>query len=384
MKVFGGGKLLVRGIEPAAEQASSGLKATGKTSVALNPDSPPFGLRPRSVAHPSFHFRAKRGESGLRPTMQIDGIPPPTPPSVNLKNELTINRPYGFRRKEASMERAPRNKRIPGISRILIQKRDKEIILAVHENRFLRRDQIEKLFFAGSSTSACNQRLMKLYQHKFLDRLFLPIGFGSNQAVYALDRLGAEVVAANLGISPSQVNWKRKHNKVEYFFLEHTVGVSEVHVSLQIALRERANVDLLFWKREAFLPKDKVQDPEHPENRLPVYPDAFFGLQLEDGKSFFFIEVDMATEPLGRFRKKLVAYQQYWKSGQYRERYNYRNFRVLTVTTGPERMNNLLKVADSVGARNMFVFTVAELIPKDILGPIWFKPNSLNPTTILD
>jgi len=282
------------------------------------------------------------------------------------------------------MERTPRNKRIPGMPRILIQKRDKEIILAVYENRFLKRDQIERLFFAGASTSACNQRLMKLYQHKFLDRLFLPIGIGSSQAVYAIDRLGAEVVASHFGINKCQVNWRRRHNKVEFFFLDHTVGVSEVNVSLQVALRDKTDAKLLFWKREAFLPKDKVQDPEHYESKLPVYPDAFFGLGLKNGKSFFFVEVDMATEPLNRFRKKLVAYQQYWKTGAYQERYNYRNYRVLTVTTGPERLNNLLKIADSLGARNMFLFTTEELVSKDILGAIWFKPNSMNPITILD
>lgn len=88
------------------------------------------------------------------------------------------------------MQKIPRNRQTVGVPRILLQKRDKEIILAVYENRFLKRDQIERLFFAGSTRSACNQRLAKLYQHKFLDRIFLPIaGLVSSQATYALGKL---------------------------------------------------------------------------------------------------------------------------------------------------------------------------------------------------
>lgn len=204
-------------------------------------------------------------------------------------------------------------------------------------------------------------------------------------ALFIGDRsLGVEVVASTLGVGPREIKWKRRDNQVEFFFLEHTVGVSEVNVQLQLALKARDGIELLFWKRESFLPKEKVQDPDHPENRLPLIPDAFFGLEREVGKSFFFVEVDRGTETLERFRKKLIAYQVYWKTGQYQERYNYRNFRVLTVTSGPERLNNLLRVAESVGARNMFLFTVSDLVTVDILGAIWYRPSSLNSTNILD
>lgn len=131
------------------------------------------------------------------------------------------------------MTRTPRNRRIPGIGRIIITPRDREIILAVYENRFLRRDQIERLFF--STTSACNQRLMPLYQHRFLDRLFLPVDIGSSQAAYGIDRLGAEVVARHLAVNPGQIQWRKKHNRVEFFFLEHVLAVAEINVLLQVS-----------------------------------------------------------------------------------------------------------------------------------------------------
>lgn len=282
------------------------------------------------------------------------------------------------------MEKIPRHKRTKDFQRMVLQARDIGIVLAVYENRFLRRDQIEKLFF--KTTPTCNQRLQKLYQHKFLDRIFQPVDFGSSQAVYALDSVGAEVVAAKIGVAKRQINWTRRHNQIEYLFLAHTLAVSELRVGLELALRfrEESDVKLIFWKREGLLPREKVQDPENPEKKLSVIPDAFFGLETDRGKLFFFVEVDMGTETLDRFRTKIVAYREYWKSGKFSDRYTYRNFRVLTVTNGVQRLNNLIATADKTGAKNMFLFTVDKLASSDILGDSWYRPNSLDPISILD
>ncbi len=280
--------------------------------------------------------------------------------------------------------KTPRHKRTKDFRRIALTGRDIAIMVSVYENRFLRRDQIERLFFG--TTAKCNRRLQALYQHQFLDRLYLPVEFGSSQAVYALDNRGAEVVARYLGVSRNQINWTRRHNRIENLFMEHTLGVSEVHVSLEVALRlrEEQDVQLLFWKREAFLPREKIVMPDNPEKKLSVIPDAFFGLQVPQGKCYFFVEVDMGTETLDRFRTKIIAYREYWKSGAFNNRYNYHNFRVLTVTNGAKRLNNLIQVAANVGTKNMFLFTVQELASSDFLGASWYKPQSLDPVSILD
>jgi hypothetical protein len=278
--------------------------------------------------------------------------------------------------------RVPRNKRVSGFPRMVLTERDKQIVRSVHENRFLKRDQIERLFF--TTTTATNGRLLKLYQHHFLDRLYLPVDVGSSQAVYALDRAGVDLVASELGVPKSHISWRRKHNRVEFFFLEHTVGVAELNVALQVALHKREDIELLFWRREVFLPREKVQDPEDWEGRIHLLPDAFFGLALPHGRSFFFVEVDMGTETLERYRRKVVAYQQYWRSGAYHERYGYKNFRVLTIAEGAERLGNLIRVAGGEGAKNMFLFATSRDVSSRVPEPIWFKPNTQHPITILD
>ena len=93
--------------------------------------------------------------------------------------------------------------------------RDVLIILSVYENRFLRRDQIQRLHFANASITACCVRLKKLYENRFLDRVGRPAASVKSQAVYALDKRGADVVAAALEIERQKVRWSRVGNRVE-------------------------------------------------------------------------------------------------------------------------------------------------------------------------
>jgi|Deesub1362A_J573_1020465.scaffolds.fasta_scaffold01835_1 hypothetical protein len=268
-------------------------------------------------------------------------------------------------------KRIPRNRRVKEAPSMVLTERDKKVILLVYENRFLRRDQIQKLFFP--STQTCNQRLMKLYQHRFLERIFKPVSFGQSQAVYALDKRGKDIVARELGLE--NIKWSKSKNRVELFFLEHTLAVNDFKVNLLLFLRERRDVKLLFFKHEWEDLKDRVSDPRGKRPYLPVTPDAFFGIETERGKAYFFLEADRGTQTLKRFREKIVAYRQYWKEGKYQERHGFKNFRVLTVTTSKKRLLNLLSLAEKEGARTMFLFTTEDCITSDFLSsPIWLAP----------
>jgi len=281
------------------------------------------------------------------------------------------------------MKKIPRNKRIKQAPRMILQNRDEEIILSVYENRFLRRDQIERLFFGN--TASCNQRLMKLYQNKYLDRLFQPVSFGSTQAVYGLDKRGADIVALELGVDRSEIHWKRRDNRVEFLFLEHTLDIAEFRLSLEQAIQKDRTANILFWQREGKELQDRVKDPKGNSNYLPINPDAFFGIRSQEGKSFYFVEIDMGTESNQRFRSKITAYKQYWKTKKYQEKYNFNSFRVLTVTTTEKRLNNLLTKTGEAGGKNMFLFTTKASINRDmILGDIWERTTSDQKISLFD
>ena len=70
-------------------------------------------------------------------------------------------------------------------ARIILQDRDKRIIAAVYEYRFLTRSQIQRLFNINCITRA-NVRLRKLFDHGYLDRRFRPTVTGTSESIYVL------------------------------------------------------------------------------------------------------------------------------------------------------------------------------------------------------
>ncbi len=93
--------------------------------------------------------------------------------------------------------RLPRHRRVADPPPMKLTARDKEVVRAVYEYRFLRQDQIQALFFP--SRWAAQYRLVRLYQHGYLDRVFTAVQFGRGKLVYCLAERGANLVASELG-----------------------------------------------------------------------------------------------------------------------------------------------------------------------------------------
>ena len=267
---------------------------------------------------------------------------------------------------------------------MILTPRDVSIILSVYENRFLKRDQIQRLHFDGASLQAVSARLKKLSDHKFLDKLQRAVAGGASQAVYALNKRGADVVASTLGIDRRKVRWNRTNNRVEWLFMDHTIGVSEFKVCLDVALAGRRE-ELLFYQRGDKSHLRRISMTGAKKKYFVVAPDAFFGIQTGRGKCIFFLEVDLGTETLSRFAEKIIAYKRYWKSRQYTEEYGFNNFRVLTVCESERRLANLRQATGRAGGRQMFLFTTFSKIQQfSPLGSVWLSPFIDLPTSLLE
>lgn len=86
-----------------------------------------------------------------------------------------------------------------------------------------------------------------------------------------------------------------------------------------------------------------------------------------------------------RFRDKVLAYQAYIASGQYEQRYGTRSLRVLTVTSGPKRLENLKREAEQVKGGRVFWFTTVDRIAAStVVGtPIWQVAGSMTPKVLI-
>jgi len=270
------------------------------------------------------------------------------------------------------------------IAQMALTARDVMIILSIYENRFLKRDQIQRLHFVDASHVACCVRLKKLYENRFLDRVGRPAASVKSQAVYALDKRGADVVAAALEINRHKIRWSRASNRVEWLFMDHTLAVSEFKVCLNATLASRRE-EIFFYQRGDKSHLRRISVTGAKKKYFVVAPDAFFGIQSGRGKHIFFLEVDMGTETLSRFAEKVVAYKRYWKSGKYGEEYRFNHFRVITVCESERRLANLRRATGEAGGMSMFLFTTFQAIQEyGTLGSIWLSPVSDLPTSLLE
>ncbi len=115
--------------------------------------------------------------------------------------------------------------------------------------------------------------------------------------------------------------------------------------------------------------------------KLAIHPDAVFALQFkaENERSNFFFEADRGSMPVARklssmkadvrqrsLLEKFLCYAQAWKSGHVQKRYGWEHFRVIVMTTSPERVQRMVDVVQEVakdrhlsGCRGLFLFADA-------------------------
>ena len=270
--------------------------------------------------------------------------------------------------------RLSRFRRSAEIQPIRLTDRDVEIIRLIHRHRFLRSSHVVRL--AEGSPQQVLRRLQLLYHHGFLERPRAQLDYfhraGSQPIVYGLGNKGAGVLRLEL---PADMNWKNQ--SVGRLFLDHAVLTADIMVAFELACRSRADVRLLDGELLPLPENVRAKDESFrwrvaPERRqqLSVVPDRVFALeftQSDQPTASFFLEADRGTMPVTRqnlsrssFQRKLLAYHATWKQGLHKTRFGFPRFRVLTVTTSAERMQNMIDACRELeSGHGLFLFAEA-------------------------
>jgi hypothetical protein len=267
--------------------------------------------------------------------------------------------------------------------------RDIQVVLAVHDHRVLRRDQIQRLLFPSKNTA--NARLHHLHTRGYLARRRLPVayGAGSGQALYLLTARGAALVAAERGLDVEGIGWRRGHNHVSALFLEHTLMINDVRIALTLAARA-AGGSVEGWVREDGLRATAepvwIEDEDGRPRRVALVPDAYGELILGRRRAPIYLEVDRATEAQRRWARKVAAYLAHVRAGAYTRRSGRTALRVLTVTTSTARRDNLCRTTAGAGGEGaaMFWFTTLDHLTAAtaLYAPIWQVPGETAPQTL--
>jgi hypothetical protein len=273
--------------------------------------------------------------------------------------------------------RLPRYKKAKKAPPMRLTDRDKRIVEAVYQMRFLTSEQIKYWLFEDGSMTACRRRLSVLYHNGYLSAVHKAISasYGSSKRVYCLSKKGAALISHLYSEKEArEIKWNEKYNKVEPFFIEHTLAINDIRIAFSKAVLTTKEYDL-FWYNEQEIKawKEKVDDPEDPSKTLPITPDAFLYLIGKDKKAYYFLEVDRATESNRRWKDKIKGYVEYVKSGKYQARFKTEALRVLTISTTKERVANLMKTTQSVENAYFFLFATFDQVRDNniIFKPVW-------------
>jgi hypothetical protein len=182
--------------------------------------------------------------------------------------------------------------------------RDRWLLRMLHEHRVLTTGQITQLAFGTSR--AATARLLTLYQLRAIDRFRPLIPAGSAPLYFVLDEAGAAVLAAEDGITPSELGYRRDRALAIALSpqLAHATGANGVFTTLAAAARRTPGTALDCWwseRRCAALWGDTARPDGYGRWHEPA-PGA--GVARTD----FFLEYDTGTENLTRLLGKLAGY----------------------------------------------------------------------------
>jgi len=269
------------------------------------------------------------------------------------------------------MAKMPRFHRAECTTDIHLTQRDFEILRQVARHRFLDSQQIT-LLIEGSPQQVL-RRLQRLFHHGYLDRPHAQVRYfsedGSRPMVYALASAGARAIAV-----PGQRRHRYDNRNLKQLYMQHTLQVSDVMVAFTRATRSAKAPRLLL---EEDLAPDKSPSKafqwaatvkhRNESKRVGIFPDRVFALESpnQTERIFYFVEADRATMPITRrslsqssIIRKLLAYEATWSQKIHESRFGTKRFRVLFVTTTPERVDHLVTACSKLPrGQGLFLFT---------------------------
>ncbi len=201
-----------------------------------------------------------------------------------------------------------------------------------------------------------------------------------------------ELLRAKRGYS--ELRWYSSSRDLKPDKLEHSLALNEVFLAVAFAARGGA-YQCRQWQTESELKADydrvEITDAAGEREKAAVIPDSQ-GVIVAGGRSYpFLFELDRGTMPLRRFKNKIKAYVEYYRSGGYEKRYNTQSITVLTVVStqaksgGEKRMLDLLAATEETTDKRWFWFTtLSKLTPETIFSaPIWYQVGRKEPKPLI-
>jgi hypothetical protein len=240
---------------------------------------------------------------------------------------------------------------------MVLTDRDRRVIAAVVQCRVLTREHLTRLGHFASKTRA-NAVLLRLVRFGYLARRSLPAVAATTRALYYAGPAAHDIVRRPQG---AMVAERRQVRLLSDLFLAHQLLITDVYVAFHAG---RADYKCLRW----------MTDEELRRISLGVVPDGHVEYAVA-GKQFgAFIEVDRATETLGRFADKVRRYLLLAATGRYQDIFGRPYFRVLVIAENDAHLEHLRRVTAQQTDRVFWFTTHARLLQDHPCASIWRRP----------
>ncbi len=241
----------------------------------------------------------------------------------------------------------------PSPTRLVLTKRDKQILWRAHEFRFITTNQIER--FTGSmSRSKLNMRLRDLWGADYLTRPAIQrdvYGYREKrETVHAIGQKGADWLSQEHGVRFPDGKGFEAANKIKSgTFLEHEVGVAETMLQFERDVAEHGGLRLILQpmvismaQRQARTPfvqpllyPTVARWPNGKREDVGTKPDYAFYLVDErneaERKALIFLEYENTRKDATKLALKYLKYADLFRRKLHTERLGNRLFRVLFV-----------------------------------------------------
>lgn len=193
-------------------------------------------------------------------------------------------------------------------------KRDRELLKAVQQYRYLMTGQIQRLLFTDAAnpsaglraTSRTLKKLSKAGMVSSLSRRIGGVRAGSGSLIWYLTHAGERL----LRLHDAKAFPVRRHFEPSPYFLAHTLAIAETALQLmEICQKHEPKITALQLEPECW------RTYSNAGISLSLKPDLFAITTTEEYEDRYFIEVDLDTESPAKIIEKCQRYHAYYRSG---------------------------------------------------------------------
>jgi hypothetical protein len=249
------------------------------------------------------------------------------------------------------------------------------------------------------------ERLSRMHDAGLLLKIVRPVmvaqsTYGRAPDLYALSRLGAEMVADVTGRDIAEISYE-KAQPLAWSTREHAAFIGQCYAALRTRLEKKPDErQLTSWQVDRELAKsfDRIPiqmqryDQATKEQKIqrkdaPILPDAAFMIERSTGdRLLFFVEIDRGRG-IDSWREKIRAYAAYQGSAQLKARYEVERFILLTATTTDHKRTRMMEetaqAVEDREQRQRYFFTLLEAMTPATIGQWWYVAQATTSSRVM-